>query len=100
MVNITNLTNAQNLGDFVRVADSFSGNFLVGGTIFALGIIFIMGLLAKGNEPDKTFAAVSYVMFVLSLFMLNAGFIDIKWVIFYLVGAVVTTMYLYISNRG
>jgi hypothetical protein len=91
--NLTNLTNAQNVGDLVTFANSSTEGFFIGLVMVAIFFILLMAL--KKWEFTNALLASSWVSFLLAAILAYGGYVNVLLPLGFLILAATTALYLW-----
>ena len=96
--NLTNITNAQTLGDGAMFANEVTGGMFWTWAMIAFFLVFVMVL--KRFSFESAFLAASWIMFVLSLFLAYGEFVSLIVPLAFLAMAGFMAWYEWSQNRG
>ena len=91
--NLTNLTNAQNIGDVVAYANQSTHGFFIGLVMVAVFFIILMAL--KKWEFVNSLLAASWVSFLLAAILAYGGYVNVLLPLGFLIIAGFTALYLW-----
>lgn len=96
LYNLTNLTNADNLGDVMLFSNEVTGGVLIG--LLLVAIFFIMLMALKRWEFANALLASSWVSFLLGIVLSYGGFVNILLPLGFLAVAAFTALYIYTTQ--
>lgn len=96
--NLTNITNVQVPADLVVAANIYTESLFMGLMLIAIFIVFTMRFMVK-NKFGESLLGSSFICFIASLFLRQAGLINFVFVIGFLVVMAFTGMLMYITRQ-
>ena len=96
--NLTLLKEAGTVPDVISVANTYVGGNLVG--LFLIAIFFVMMMIMKKWEFDKTLLVSSFLCFMFSLFLKMAGLVNMIFVLVFGIIMSLTAFYLFTIKKG
>lgn len=95
--NLTLFQEAVTVTGMVEVVNNYAGGFLIG--MFLIIIFFVLMMMFKRWEFDKSLLVASWLCFMFSLFLKSAGLINFYFVLVFLILSSLTALYLYVKKK-
>lgn len=96
--NLTGLQNSTTFVDIAVYANTATNDILAGGFMVAIFMVMTMSFMIKTSFEKSVFAS-SFVSFVLSLFLRQAGLINFVFPLGFLVICAFAGLYLYAAKK-
>jgi len=95
--NLTLLQEVETVPDVISVANTYAGGNLVG--MFLIAIFFVMLMIMKKWDFDKSLLVSSFLCFMFSLFLKMAGFVSMIFVLVFGIVMALTGFYLFLIKK-
>lgn len=95
--NLTQLQKAETITDLITYANDSTNQIFMG--VFVWGVFFIMLLVLKKYGLEKSLVTSSFLCFGLSLFLVQADYLNFIYPLLFLTLTAFTLFYMYVIQR-